>query len=89
MAAGHGVGPVRWEAEADRLLGRVAGRFGRVKTRRRARGFLLGLLAELPPKNLGREPEPGERRPVDVGTGGSRSTHPPSLLGRNRPPRRG
>jgi SRSO17 transposase len=29
----------------------MAGRFGRVETRRRARGFLLGLLADLPRKN--------------------------------------
>jgi SRSO17 transposase len=33
------------------LLGRVAGRFGRVEPRRRARAFVLGLLAELPRKN--------------------------------------
>jgi hypothetical protein len=31
--------------------------------------------------HLRREPEPGKRRPVDVRTGSSRSTHPPSLLG--------
>jgi hypothetical protein len=34
------------------------------------------------------EPEPGERRPLDVWTGGSRSTHPPSFLSqrhRHRP----
>ena len=29
----------------------MAGRFARVETRRRARGFLLGLLADLPRKN--------------------------------------
>jgi hypothetical protein len=34
-------------AETDRLLGRMAGRFVRVETRRRVRGFLLGLLADL------------------------------------------
>jgi SRSO17 transposase len=33
------------------LLGRVAGRFHRVEPRRRARAFVLGLLAELPRKN--------------------------------------
>jgi SRSO17 transposase len=33
------------------LLGRVAGRFGRVEPRRRARAFVCGLLAELPRKN--------------------------------------
>jgi SRSO17 transposase len=35
----------------DELLGRVAGRFGRVEPRRRVRGFVLGLLADLPRKN--------------------------------------
>jgi SRSO17 transposase len=29
----------------------MAGRFARVETRRRTRGFLLGLVAELPRKN--------------------------------------
>ena len=33
------------------MLGRVAGRFGRVEPRRRARAFVLGLLADLPRKN--------------------------------------
>ena len=51
MAVGYSVGPARWEAEADRLLERMAGRFARVETRRRTRGFLLGLLADLPRKN--------------------------------------
>src|SRR5207302_271079 len=35
----------------DELLERVAGRFGRVEPRRRARAFVLGLLADLPRKN--------------------------------------
>jgi SRSO17 transposase len=35
----------------DELLGRVAGRFARVEPRRRLRGFLLGLLGDLPRKN--------------------------------------
>ena len=51
MAAGHRVGPAGWQAEADRLLAGIAGRFARVETRRRVRGFLLGLLADLPRKN--------------------------------------
>jgi excisionase family DNA binding protein len=34
--------------------------------------------------HLGWEPEPGKRRPVDLGTGGSRSTHPPSFLRQDR-----
>ena len=53
MAAGHrvDVDPARWQAGLDELLGRVAGRFRRVEPRRRARAFVLGLLAALPRKN--------------------------------------
>jgi SRSO17 transposase len=51
VAAGHSVGPGRWNAETDRLLELMAGRFARVETRRRFRGFLLGLLADLPRKS--------------------------------------
>ena len=40
-----------WVAETDKLLDRMAGRFVRVETRRRAEKFLLGLLADLPRKN--------------------------------------
>jgi SRSO17 transposase len=35
----------------EELLSRVAGRFGRVEPRRRAKAFVLGLLADLPRKN--------------------------------------
>ena len=35
----------------DELMGWIAGRFGRVEPRRRARAFVLGLLAGLPRKN--------------------------------------
>jgi SRSO17 transposase len=51
VAAGDRVGPAGWQAEADRLLAGIAGRFARVETRRRVCGFLLGLLADLPRKN--------------------------------------
>jgi SRSO17 transposase len=53
VATGHSVevDPARWQAGLEELLGRVAGRFGRVEPRRRARAFLLGLLADLPRKN--------------------------------------
>jgi SRSO17 transposase len=56
VAAGHSVGvdPARWQVGLEELLGRVAGRFGRVEPRRRARGFVLGLLADLPRKNCWR-----------------------------------
>ena len=51
MAVGHSVEVAWWAAETDRLLDRMAARFARVETRRRARAFLFGLLAELPWKN--------------------------------------
>jgi SRSO17 transposase len=53
VAAGHSleVDPAGWQAGLEELLARVAGRFGRVEPRRRARAFVLGLLAELPRKN--------------------------------------
>jgi SRSO17 transposase len=53
VAAGHSVDvdPARWQVGLEELLGRLAGRFGRVEPRRRARAFVLGLLAELPRKN--------------------------------------
>jgi hypothetical protein len=53
VAAGHSVevDPAHWQAGLEELLGRVAGRFGRVEPRRRARAFVGGLLADLPRKN--------------------------------------
>ena len=51
VAAGHSVTPASWQARLDELLGRVAGRFGRVEPRRHARVLVLGLLADLPRKN--------------------------------------
>jgi SRSO17 transposase len=51
VAAGHSVDSARWQGLFDELMGRIAGRFGRVEPRRRARAFVLGLLAELPRKN--------------------------------------
>src|SRR3954465_2227214 len=45
------VGPAGWSAGVDELTGRIAGRFGRIELRARGRGFLLGLLADLPRKN--------------------------------------
>jgi SRSO17 transposase len=51
VAAGHSVTPARWQAGLEELLGRVAGRFGRVEPRRHTRVFVLGLLADLPRKN--------------------------------------
>jgi hypothetical protein len=53
VAAGHSVDGdlVCWQAGLEELLGRVAGGFGRVEPRRRARAFVLGLLADLPRKN--------------------------------------
>ena len=53
MATGHSldVDPGCWQAGLEDLLGRVAGRFGRVEPRRRAKAFVYGLLADLPGKN--------------------------------------
>jgi SRSO17 transposase len=53
VAAGHSleVDPARWQTGLEELLGRVAGRFGRVEPRWRARAFVYGLLADLPRKN--------------------------------------
>jgi SRSO17 transposase len=46
-AAGHSVAAEEWLAEFDTGFAAVAGRFGRVEPRRRARAFLLGLLSDV------------------------------------------
>jgi hypothetical protein len=51
VAAGLSVDPARWREQFEELMGRIAGRFGRVEPRRRARAFVLGLLAGLRRKN--------------------------------------
>ena len=51
VAAGLSVDPGRWLEQFDELMGRIAGRFGRVEPRRRARAFVLGLLSGLRRKN--------------------------------------
>ena len=51
VAAAPSVGPDLWQRMLDDLMGGVACRFSRVETRRRFRGLLEGLLAELPRKN--------------------------------------
>jgi SRSO17 transposase len=51
VAAGHSVDAARWQGLFDDLMGRIAGRFFRVEPRRRARPFVLGLVADLPRKN--------------------------------------
>jgi SRSO17 transposase len=51
VTAGVRVGPAAWRAGVDELLDRIAGRFGRIECRHRVRGFLFGLLADLPRKN--------------------------------------
>jgi SRSO17 transposase len=45
------VDPGRWQTGLEELLGRVAGRFGRVEPRRRAKALVYGLLSDLPRKN--------------------------------------
>ena len=51
MAAGPSVDSGRWLGVLDELLTRTGSRFRRVEPRRRARAFVLGLLAELPREN--------------------------------------
>jgi SRSO17 transposase len=51
VAAGHSVDPEQWRAHFDGLMGRIAGRFGRVEPRRHARDLVLGLMSDLPGKN--------------------------------------
>ena len=49
VAAGHSVNPARWQEAFEGLMSRIAGRFTRVESRRRARKLVLGLLSDLPP----------------------------------------
>jgi SRSO17 transposase len=51
VAAGHSVDPGRWLDIFDDLMLRTGCRFRRVEARRRARAFVLGLLAGLPRVN--------------------------------------
>jgi hypothetical protein len=51
VAAGLSVDPDRWRGQFEDLMALVAGRFGRVEPRRRARAFVLGLLPGLRRKN--------------------------------------
>jgi SRSO17 transposase len=51
VAAGPSADLGRWLGVLDELMTRAGGRFRRVELRRRARAFVLGLLAELPRKN--------------------------------------
>jgi SRSO17 transposase len=46
-AAWHSVDAEAWLEEFDSAFARIAGRFGRVEPRRRARAFLLGLLSDV------------------------------------------
>jgi SRSO17 transposase len=47
VATGDSVDADRWLDEFDSAFARIAGRFRRVEPRRRARGFLLGLLSDV------------------------------------------
>nr|WP_280881894.1 transposase [Streptomyces pseudovenezuelae] len=51
MAAGHSVDPARRQEAFEGPMSRIAGRFTRVESRRRARKLVLGLLSDLPRKN--------------------------------------
>lgn len=50
VAAGHRVGPARWQEAFDGLMGRIPGRFAWVEPRRRVGKLVLGMLADLPRK---------------------------------------
>ena len=45
VAAGHSVDPSRWLGMLDELVLQIGARFRRVEPRRRARAFVVGLLA--------------------------------------------
>jgi SRSO17 transposase len=51
VAAEVSVDPTRWQEQFEELMRLIAGRFGRVEPRRRARAFVLGLLSGLRRKN--------------------------------------
>jgi hypothetical protein len=51
MQGGHSTEPALLRAAVDGLLDRIAGRFARVETHRRAGGLLPGLLADVPRRN--------------------------------------
>src|SRR5260370_35587961 len=78
-AAGPSVDPGRWLGTFDELMTRAGARFSRVEPRRRARAFVLGLLAELPRKNCWTIAEhAGDRTP--------RRRAPPPLVTLATPP---
>jgi hypothetical protein len=78
VPAGHSVDSVRWHGEPDALLGRVAGRFGRVEPRRArlpqrpgtASTFCwpVGLCTHRPRSFLGPYQEVRSQGPVDCST---------------------
>ncbi|WP_203227273.1 hypothetical protein [Streptomyces cyaneogriseus] len=51
VAANHSVDPACRQEAFEGLMSRIAGRFTRVESRRRARKLVLGLLSYLPRKN--------------------------------------
>jgi SRSO17 transposase len=67
VAAAASVDPVAWQGLLQELLGRVAGRFCRVESRRRAARFVTGLLSDLPTKNCWSIAEQvGDRSPAGM-----------------------
>ena len=56
------VDPVRWREQFEELMGRIAGRFARVESRR-ARAFVLGLVSGLRRKNCWTIAEQAGTRP--------------------------
>jgi hypothetical protein len=63
VAAGHSVTPASWQTRLEQLLGRVAGRFGRVEPRRHACALSLGCWPTCPERTAGRSPSTPARPP--------------------------
>jgi hypothetical protein len=74
VAAGASVDLDRWQRGLDELMLTIGARFGRVEPRRRARAFVVGLLAGLPRANCwtiaehaGEQSPRGMQRHADIG----------------------
>jgi hypothetical protein len=87
VAAGHSIDPGRWQETFEILMGRIAGRFVRVKPRRRARAFVCGLLPRRAWQKLSAGAGTKGHRFYDwalAETADDRPGHHQLLVGRNR-----
>jgi hypothetical protein len=67
VTAGHSVNPACWQEAFEGLMSRIAGRFMRVGSRRRARKLVLGLLPQ--PQALGFPSAGGAGEGEELGPG--------------------